>query len=67
MGAFGSNRHFDERASTSDGDVPSACPACHSSSIVTTAKKPDVNTYWRCANCGEVWNVGRRRRWAGDR
>lgn len=37
-----------------------ACPVCGSSSIVTTAKKPDADSYWRCESCGEVWNVARR-------
>jgi predicted Zn finger-like uncharacterized protein len=40
--------------------TPSVCPACRSSSITTTAKSPDENTYWRCGKCGEVWNVSRR-------
>jgi hypothetical protein len=66
MRTFGSDGHFRDLA-TPDGDVPSACPVCRSSSIVTTVKTPDVNTYWRCAKCGEVWNVARRRRWRGDR
>ena len=39
---------------------PSACPACASASVTTTAKHPDVDSYWRCEGCGEVWNVGRR-------
>ena len=34
--------------------------ACQSSLVTTTAKSPDVNTYWRCGKCGEVWNVSRR-------
>jgi predicted Zn finger-like uncharacterized protein len=38
---------------------PATCPACHSSSIVTKAKSPDADSYWRCTNCGEVWNVSR--------
>jgi transposase-like protein len=36
------------------------CPACKSASVTTTAKHPDVDSYWRCERCGEVWNVGRR-------
>jgi transposase-like protein len=36
------------------------CPVCRSSSVSTTAKNPDENSYWRCDACGEVWNVGRR-------
>jgi transposase-like protein len=41
-------------------DNPSACPACRSASVTTTEKNPDVNSYWRCKRCGEIWNVGRR-------
>jgi transposase-like protein len=40
--------------------VPSACPACRSAAITTTAKSPDANSYWRCASCGEIWNMSRR-------
>jgi predicted Zn finger-like uncharacterized protein len=40
--------------------LPASCPACRSSSIVTTAKKPDADSYWRCTTCGEVWNDSRR-------
>jgi predicted Zn finger-like uncharacterized protein len=38
---------------------PTTCPACRSSAIVTTEKKPDASTYWRCESCGEVWNDSR--------
>jgi hypothetical protein len=41
---------------------PTACPTCGSSSITTTAKNPDANTYWRCKGCGDIWNQGRRQR-----
>ena len=39
---------------------PPACPACGSSSVMTTSKNPDASSYWRCERCGEIWNVGRR-------
>lgn len=39
--------------------LPTLCPACRSSSIVTTAKTPDAGSYWRCTSCGEVWNASR--------
>jgi transposase-like protein len=42
------------------GHRPSACPACTSASVTTTAKHPDIDSYWRCDQCGEVWNVSRR-------
>lgn len=47
-------------ASGSATEIPSKCPGCQSSSISTTAKTPDANSYWRCGRCGEVWNVSRR-------
>ena len=40
--------------------LPSACPQCKSPAIVTTAKKPSQESYWRCESCGEVWNNTRR-------
>jgi predicted Zn finger-like uncharacterized protein len=43
------------------GAVPALCPACRSSSIVTTEKIPSADSYWRCMTCGEVWNDGRRK------
>jgi transposase-like protein len=39
---------------------PPVCPACKSQSVTTTAKHPDVDSYWRCERCGEVWNIRRR-------
>jgi predicted Zn finger-like uncharacterized protein len=66
MRTFGSEGHF-KGVSIVEGELPSACPACQSSAIVTTVKKPDADTYWRCAKCGEIWNVARRRRWGRDR
>jgi len=47
-------------APSSDPPVlPTTCPACGSSSIVTAARIPDADSYWRCETCGEVWNVSR--------
>jgi predicted Zn finger-like uncharacterized protein len=40
--------------------TPAGCPTCRSSAIVTTAKSPDSTSYWRCTNCGDVWNDARR-------
>jgi predicted Zn finger-like uncharacterized protein len=40
--------------------VPTLCPACRSSSIVTKMKEPDTDGYWRCTSCGEIWNDRRR-------
>ena len=53
----GGPRH-EEQAVT---EPPAVCPSCRSSSISTTAKAPDANSYWRCEACGEVWNVSRRK------
>ena len=40
---------------------PPVCPECKSPSVTTTIKNPDVDSYWRCEQCGEVWNISRRR------
>jgi len=40
--------------------TPTVCPGCKSQSIATTARRPDEHSYWRCRNCGEIWNVARR-------
>ena len=37
--------------------APATCPMCQSVAVVTKAKSPDADTYWRCTKCGEVWNV----------
>jgi hypothetical protein len=37
------------------------CPDCGSPKVTTTSKVVTPATYWRCAACGEVWNVGRRK------
>jgi transposase-like protein len=36
------------------------CPACGSANVQTTSKTVDASTYWRCRQCGEVWNILRR-------
>ena len=51
---------FNRSDSIRTTNSPPACPACRSSSVTTTEKHPDVNSYWRCERCGEIWNVGRR-------
>jgi len=48
-------------ASSGVTNVPTACPACRSSSITTTSKSPSSDSYWRCARCGEIWNEVRYR------
>jgi len=49
-------------SSSSAQPAPVACPKCRSTSAVTTAKVPDADSYWRCRNCGEVWNASRQRK-----
>lgn len=44
---------------------PAKCPHCGSRELTTTSKVIDLNTYWRCLMCGEVWNLDRRE--AGSR
>ena len=50
--------------------VPARCPACRSQDVKTTSKVASADAYWRCGDCGEVWNVARHRagsRYATDR
>lgn len=43
------------------GDVtPARCPSCRSLDITTTSKVT-ADAYWRCHDCGEMWNAGRSR------
>ena len=39
--------------------TPASCPSCQSSLIVTTAKRPDADSYRRGTRCEEVWNAAR--------
>jgi hypothetical protein len=39
--------------------APTSCPKCQSTKIVTSAKKHNAESYWRCTACGEIWNVKR--------
>ena len=55
------NGAADLSGSTAAVTIPKICPACQSRSISTTARSPDEHAYWRCDECGEVWNAGRRR------
>jgi len=54
------NRPVDPSRPAAAAELPTACPACRSLAISTTARKPDENTYWRCGGCGEIWNAARR-------
>ena len=40
---------------------PARCPVCRSQDVTTTSKVANVDSYWRCCDCGEVWNVERNR------
>lgn len=56
------------RAVAPDPEItPLPCPVCQSTVTITTAKRPDAESYWRCVTCGELWNAGRaqyhKRRW----
>ena len=64
MSSFDPRAHESTRlaGSSQAADVPASCPTCGSSSIVTTAKIPDRDSYWRCKDCGEVWNDSRSQR-----
>ena len=39
--------------------APKTCPFCNSSDVKTTSKVVNASTYWRCASCGQIWNVSR--------
>jgi transposase-like protein len=50
----------DRSHATASATTPTVCPACRSTAIATTTRNPDENAYWRCSECGEVWNAARR-------
>jgi predicted Zn finger-like uncharacterized protein len=54
-------RAADARATPEPAEVPAKCPSCGAREIVTTSKVVDESTYWRCATCGDVWNIARQR------
>jgi transposase-like protein len=56
---------MDDPRDSNEIEVPSRCPACRSTDVKTTSKVASADAYWRCGECGEVWNVGRHR--AGSR
>jgi hypothetical protein len=53
-----SNRFIDLTPANSGTklDAPPACPKCRSLDTSSAAKQPTSNSYWRCLDCGEVWN-----------
>jgi predicted Zn finger-like uncharacterized protein len=62
MGSFDSRGDPTGRSAPSNPGthIPVSCPTCQSPSITTTAKIPDASSYWRCTQCGDVWNDSRR-------
>lgn len=44
-----------------------ACPFCRSTDTTTTSKSPDAASYWRCTNCGQIWNTERLQGSRADR
>jgi len=45
--------------SSSPVRTPPTCPSCRSTDTVTTSASPDAESYWRCTQCGDIWNVVR--------
>jgi transposase-like protein len=54
---------------------PVVCPFCRSAKITGPTDKLDASSYWRCEDCGQMWNVSRQstahspsagRRWTND-
>jgi transposase-like protein len=35
------------------------CPFCRSNKVTQSGKTVSTETYWRCLDCGEVWNPAR--------
>ena len=67
MGSFNFGKRAAQSAPAAAIELPTRCPSCRSDEISTTSRNPDVNAYWRCAGCGEVWNVARRQSAASGR
>jgi predicted Zn finger-like uncharacterized protein len=55
------------KALFSEPQMPTVCPNCQSSAIATVSKVADADSYWRCKNCGDVWNPGRSETRPGGR
>jgi transposase-like protein len=51
-----------EPTASLDKLIPKTCPACRSTDLEHASKTVTESTYWRCGRCGEIWNIGRRRR-----
>jgi len=46
---------------------PAACPFCRSEKISTASKAVSDATYWRCEQCGQIWNPSRLLAYRGRR
>jgi predicted Zn finger-like uncharacterized protein len=55
------------KALFSEARVPTVCPNCQSPAIATVSKVADAESYWRCQNCGDVWNPTRSETRPGGR
>jgi transposase-like protein len=53
-----SNRFIDLTPANSGKTLesPPECPKCKSTDTSSAAKQPTSNSYWRCLDCGAVWN-----------
>ena len=53
-----SNRFIDLTPANSGKqlEAPPACQKCRSKDTSSAAKRPTSNSYWRCLDCGQVWN-----------
>jgi ribosomal protein L37AE/L43A len=49
-------------AGTPTATAAEACPFCKSADVKTASKEINVSTYWRCLQCGQIWNSGRLQR-----
>jgi transposase-like protein len=52
-------RNFIDPSPANSGEklaTPPACPKCRSTDTSSAAKRPTSQSYWRCLECGEVFN-----------
>ena len=57
------NRFLVAQSRIADSRIPQPdkCPECGSKAVGTLAKEITSATYWRCHQCGYVWNPQRNR------
>ena len=39
--------------------APKSCPVCRSAHVSTSNKAQRSDAYWRCDQCGHIWNPAR--------